>query len=344
MSTIWPLPQIEVRDLATVEETRPVALLTGTRAWEEVNTRLNLPIAIQAEPNRVDRDYLDSLAAGLPEDVGVVYGVGGGLVSDVAKYIGWARKLPSVIVPTSLSQDGFFTALVAARVDGTVNYVTTGPANMILIDWEVIRYAPRHVRGAAIIELLTIVTGLLDWRYASERNRNPPSERFMPWAASLMAGIAQQAFRIANDVGEGKVEALRNLLDLVCMEVQLTNQLGHNRAQEGSEQIIAYALEPRATRDRRPMPYADLVGPSLLVAMALHNQDINNIRDTLMSAGLRLGQARPEDISQTIRDLPQYVRQHDLPFTILHDLEPTADQIAQIMATTGLAAISERPI
>ena len=37
------------------------------------------------------------------------YDVGGGLVTDVAKYIGWKNNLPTVTVPTVLSQDGFFT-------------------------------------------------------------------------------------------------------------------------------------------------------------------------------------------------------------------------------------------
>src|SRR5690606_1117079 len=130
----------------------------------------------------------------------------------------------------------------AVREEGTVRYVTTGPAERIIIDWDIIREAPANIRGSAIVELLTIVTGLLDWRYAHDRNRTTPETRYLPWSAGLMAGIAQQAFRIANGVGSGNVDALRNLLDLICMEVQLTNQLGHNRPQEGSEQYFAYAV------------------------------------------------------------------------------------------------------
>ena len=37
-----------------------------------------------------------------------------------------------------------------------------------------------------------MVTGLLDWRYAAEKNMNTEKERFQPWAAGLAAGIAQQ--------------------------------------------------------------------------------------------------------------------------------------------------------
>lgn len=336
MSTILPLPKIEFLDLTSVQETRPVALLTGERSWASVSPLLTLPLVVQAEPYRVETEYLDELAEALPPQVKVVYGVGGGMVADAAKYLGYKRDLPVVVVPTALSQDGYFTALVAARGEGTVNYITTGPAEKLIIDWEVIRAAPQHVRGAGIVELLTIVTGILDWRYAAERNKTTADTRFVPWAAGLMAGIAQQAFKIAAGVGRGNVEALRNLLDLICMEVQVTNQMGHNRPQEGSEQYFAYAVEPRAAGRGRVLPYADMVGPGILIAAALHGQDVGPIRATLESAGIRLDQLRPDDITDTIKTLPAYVRKHDLPYSILNDLDPTAESITDLLAKTGL--------
>ncbi|HRF95826.1 MAG TPA: iron-containing alcohol dehydrogenase, partial [Aggregatilineales bacterium] len=90
-----------------------------------------------------------------------------GLVCDVAKYIGYKRNLPVVGVPTVLSVDGFFTGIVATRDRGTVVYQDTGPATTVVIDWDVVRSAPAHFRGTGIAEILSMVTGLLDWRYAA---------------------------------------------------------------------------------------------------------------------------------------------------------------------------------
>ncbi|MCK6579034.1 MAG: iron-containing alcohol dehydrogenase [Anaerolineae bacterium] len=335
MNTIWSLPKIDIQNLTSVQEARPAALLAGRRSWAAVSPLLDLPLVVQAEPERVAPDYLDGLAAALPPQVKVVYGVGGGMVADCAKYIAYRRGISAVIIPTALSVDGFFTPIVAARMDDSVHYVETGPAERIIIDWDVIRAAPPHFRGAAIVELLTIVTGILDWKYAAENKKNTPDTRFIPWAAGLMAGIAQQAFKIAKGVGQGDVEALRNLLDLVCMEVQLTNQMGHTRPQEGSEQYFAYAVEPRAGKGR-PVAYADMVGPGILIAAALHNQDITPIRETLVSAGIRINQLRLQDISDTLKTLPQYVRKHDLPFSILNSFEPTAERIDEVIRKAGL--------
>ncbi|NWF69490.1 MAG: iron-containing alcohol dehydrogenase [Chloroflexi bacterium] len=343
MDTIWPLPRIEIRSLNKVNEERPVALLTGEKAWSVVSPSLNLPLVVQAEPHSAERKFLDSLVANIPDQVGVIYGVGGGMTCDVAKYVGRKRQLPVVLIPTVLSVDGFFTALVAVRENGTVNYEAVGPADQVVIDWDLIQQSPRHLRGAGIVELLTIVTGLLDWQYAAKLNKTTAETRFIPWAASVMAGIAQQAFKIAQDVGEGKIDALDTLLDLMCLEVQLTNQIGHNRPQEGSEQYFAYAIEPRVARGRT-VPYADLVGPGILIASALHKQNINAIRDTLVAAGVRLGQLRPDDILATVRELPQYVRDHRLPYSILNDLNPDSEEVARLLSTTGLDASRARPL
>ena len=158
--------------------------------------------------------------------------------------------------------------------------------------------------------------------------------RYVEWAAKVMAGIAQQAFKIAAGVGRGNVEALRNLLDLMCLEVQITNQLGHTRPQEGSEQYFAYALEPRMVT--RHMTYADMVAPGILISAALHNQDVSSIRSTLESAGIRLNQLTAQDIRDTINILPNYVRKHNLPYSILNDLDLTSERVDEILAQTGL--------
>lgn len=335
METVWHLPRIEIRDLKSVTETRPAALLTGAHAWEVAGKALNLPLVIQAEPHKADHDFFKSLAADLPPQVEVIYAVGGGLASDAAKYIGWANKLPVVTVPTALSVDGFFTALVAVRENNCVRYVTTGPSESVIIDWDIISSAPAHLRGTGICELLSIVTGLLDWRYAAERNKTTQDTRFQPWAAGLAAGIAQQAFKIAQGVGQGRIESLRNLLDLMCTEVALTNQLNHNRPQEGSEQYFAYAIEGK-TASGYGVPYADLVGPGILIAAVLHGQDIAPIRDTIESAGIRLDQLKPEDVRETLRNMPTYVKDNNLPYSIFNDISLTDEKIAEVMAKAGL--------
>ena len=107
--------------------------------------------------------------------------------------------------------------------------------------------------------------------------------------------------------------------------------------------FFAYAIEPR-TASGRGVPYADLVGPGILIAAALHGQDIAPIRDTILSAGVRLGELAPNDIVDTIERLPQYVRDHSLPYSILNDLDPTESRVKELLQTTGLDSAGQRPL
>lgn len=333
---IWNLPRIELRDLSSINEKRPTAVITGKRSWQAVGSYLNLPIVVQTEPESAQRTALDDLADNLPDQVQVVYGVGGGLVADVAKYVAWKNNVPCVIVPTTLSVDGYFTALVAVRDDNVMDYATTGPAEKVIVDMDVVSQAPPDIRGTGIVEILSMTTALLDWQYAATKKKNTYQERFQPWAASIAAGIAQQAYKIAKGVGDGRPDALRNLLDLMCVEVQLTNQLGHNRPQEGSEQYFAHAIEHRVARGTG-IPYADLLGPGILIAGALHKtSNLPAIRQTLVDAGVRLDQLDKRDIVETMGMLPEYVKEHNLPYSIIHDMDMSVEEIDQLVTETGL--------
>src|SRR5690606_11189315 len=118
----------------------------------------------------------------------------------------------------------------------------TGAAEKVIVDWEIIQAADPHRRAGLIADLISIVTGLLDWRHAAKLRRTGPNEPLVPWAAGVSAGLASEAIKRAEAIGRGEVEALSTLLDLASVSVQLANQLGHARQQEGSEHYFAMAL------------------------------------------------------------------------------------------------------
>ena len=154
-----------------MQESRPVALLTGERSWAAVSPLLNLPLVVQAEPYHVEADYLDTLAEDLPPQVGVVYGVGGGMVADAAKYVGWKRGLAGRHRPDRAESGRLFhgAGRRAHRWHGQLHHHRTRREADHRLGCDPRRAA--EFRGAAIVELLTIVTGILDWSYAAERNK-----------------------------------------------------------------------------------------------------------------------------------------------------------------------------
>ncbi len=337
MSNIWPLPKITFTALNQVEEKRPVALITSDAAWSQVSHLLDLPVVVQAEPIDTSDDLMDYLAQNLPSQAEVIYAVGNGIPVIAAKLVAHANQKPMVFIPLSLESDTLFESFAETLNDGLVKRIETGAANEVILDWDVIQAAPPHERGAAIVDILAIVTALLDWRYAAKHNRTTEAQKFSAWGAGVAAGLASQAIKSAKDIGEGTVEGLRTLLDLLMVSVQLAHQLGHDRHEEGTEHYFALSLKNQGST----VAHAEAVGPGILFAYALHGQDPTPLRDALLNAGIRLDQIRTADAQLAVNDLPNFCVVNDLPYGIAHDIDPLSEKTHAAMVRAGLASSSD---
>lgn len=317
MTHIWPIPKIEFIPFPEIEESRPTALVTSGPAWEAVGHQLHLPLVWQADVREASQAVWNSLAADLTGEV--VYAVGGGLAADAAKYIACQHDLPLICLPTALSVDAFFTWASGIRQDSCVRYMETKPPDRLLVDFQVLASAPPSIRAAGICDVLSIATGSWDWRYAEEQGMNPPGMGYIRYADQAAAAILQGALDCAEAAGRGDREGLKLLLDCLAMEVQLCNQIGHARPEEGSEHYFAYAVENSMGKG---LPHGDLVGPGILLMAAEQGQDIKPLRQALESCRIPLDNIPADVVQETLAQLPAYARQHDLPFGIAHTLSP----------------------
>jgi len=327
---VWPLPRLSFRALSTIDESRPAALLTQASAWANVSKTIKqLSLIIQAEPTRDDFDFVEYLAKNLPAPVQVVYAVGDGLLIDVAKVVASINSKPLVIIPTAVSSDAPFTWDATLNDKGAITTEETGPATEVILDMELLKTAPPETQAAGIVDVLSIVTGLLDWGYAAQKNQTTADTKLVPWALSLAAGLASQAIKIAPALGKGDSDALRTLIDLICMTVNLDSQLGHRRASQGIEHIFAELVAAEPT-----VSHAEKVGPGILLASALYNKDTAGMRTAMEAAGVRLNQLTVDNIKAAATELPDYAKKNDLPYSILNDV--TADEINQALTKSTL--------
>jgi glycerol-1-phosphate dehydrogenase [NAD(P)+] len=316
MSRAWNTPQIDYLPLAELDEPRQVALVASSPAWNAVKDKLRLKIAVSLEVREASEEHW--LAQQVQGEV--VYAVGGGLAADAAKYLAARYGLPLVCIPTALSVDAFLTWASGARRDGCVVYLETKPPERLIVDFEALGQAPPSIRAAGLCDALSIATGSWDWRFAHERGHNPPTMPYLPYADQVAQGILQGALDCAEAAGRGDAEGLKQLLDCLALEVQLCNQLGHSRPEEGSEHYFAYAVENVMGKG---LPHGDLVGPGIALMAALQGQDAAPLRRALAACHIPLGNIPATVIEATLRELPRYVRRHALPYGIAHELTET---------------------
>ncbi len=314
MKLIQNLPITHLIPLREVEEKRPVALVTSAPAWKAVHNELHLPIAWQTEVFEATTAYWDDISAGFRGEV--VYSVGGGLTADAAKYFAAKHNLPLVVIPTALSVDAFITAASGIRKDGCVYYIDTKPPENLVLDLEVITAAPETIRAAGISDVMSIATGSWDWKFADSRGKNPPGMEFTPWVYENARVILEAVLDCAEAAGRGDRDGLKTLYDCLALEVQLCNQVGHARPEEGTEHYFAYCAENHLGHG---LPHGDLVGPGIINAARWQGQDTGRLEKALKACHIPLDRISAETVEQVRLELPTYCTHHNLPYAIAHE-------------------------
>jgi glycerol-1-phosphate dehydrogenase [NAD(P)+] len=317
IETIHNLPRVEMRPFESLEESRRALVVTSGPAWRAVAHRLHgLDVLDRVEVSGATAEAWDALAAGADLAAAeVAYAVGGGLAADAAKYMAARHGLALVVLPTALSVDAFLTATSGVRADGCVRYLPSKVPETLILDLDVVAAAPPGVRAAGITDVLSIATGCWDWQFAEEQGQNPPGMTFIPWVYDAAQAILRGALDCAEAAGRGDRDGLKALYDGLALEVQLCNQVGHARPEEGSEHYFAYAAENLTGHG---LPHGDLVGPGILLAARLQGQDTRALEAALRACNVPLDRIAPEATAATLRDLPDYARRHRLPFGIAH--------------------------
>lgn len=319
MNRFLNLPIVHLMPFAEVEEKRPVLLVTSMPAWNAVKDSLRgLNVVTVVEATEANTAHWDSLLATVHGEPAVIYSVGGGLTADVSKYIAVRLDLPLVVLPTALSVDAFITAASGIRRDGCVYYIETKVPERLIMDLETIAKAPASIRAAGITDVMSIATGSWDWKFAHEQGKNPPGMEFIPWVYENAQSILNGVVDCAEAAGRGDKDGLKTLYDCLAMEVQLCNQVGHSRPEEGSEHYFAYAVENEMGHG---LPHGDLVGPAILLIAKLQGQDTVNLEKSLKACNVPLNNIPQDMIERTLKILPEYSRKHNLSFGIAHTLE-----------------------
>ena len=319
MKTIPNLPVVRLMPFSEVEEKRRILLITSMPAWNAVSADLcGWNIIAGLEVKEASTAHWDDLISKIgAQDLEIVYAVGGGLVADAAKYIASRLDLGLRVLPTALSVDAFITAASGIRREGCVYYIPTKVPEEIILDLEVIGRAPAALRAAGVTDVMSIATGCWDWKFAGEQGKNPPGMQFIPWVYDNAQSILQGVLDCAEAAGRGDPAGLKTLYDCLSMEVQLCNQVGHARPEEGSEHYFAYSVENYLGHG---LPHGDLVGPGILLMAGLQGQDTRRYEAALRACNVPLERIPAEVTAQTLKGLPDYCAKHGLPFGIAHTL------------------------
>jgi glycerol-1-phosphate dehydrogenase [NAD(P)+] len=329
------LPNIVSCAFADISEKRDAIILTTEPAWAAVS-------GIAVDPKQLihvkgnTEVYMAALAEACEGEV--VYGIGGGLAIDTAKYVAATNGLPLIALPTILSTDAFLTDATGVRENGCVRYLASKAPDTVIVDMDVLCNAPPAMRASGAADVLSIATAMWDWQEAEKMDENPPVQQITPQTIDIGSTLLQTLLDNAREIGRGTPTGLKLLLDLLCMEVQLCYLCGHSRVEEGSEHYFVYAIENHLTSAKEPsmgntdgdggtVLHGELVGLGILLMSALQSQPWAQYRHALecLQINYRPPAVSTDAITETLINLSDYVAQHQLPYTIATTLRITPD-------------------
>jgi glycerol-1-phosphate dehydrogenase [NAD(P)+] len=304
---------------------QPAIIVAQPEPWDLVKASFGGTPAALVMADSLERDHLEKLVAELPE-VSAVIGIGGGTAMDTAKWLHWRKRLKLYQVPSLPSVNACFTHMVAIREGDGVHYYGDSIPEMVFVDYDLMRAAPRHLLRGGIGDVLSCHTGRWDWAYAVARGHDPAWDEHA--AAESLRFIAELR-DLAPSLHEGRNEGIRALMELHRTIGKYCDDYRHSRFEEGSEHFFAYTFEHVTGRT---LMHGELVALGVLIMSTLQGNMPELAREIVREAGVR---HRPgeldfkmEEIERTLLALPEFVKREKLWYSIANDLTVADKELA----------------
>lgn len=312
------------------------AVTTMELPWQLTRDLLGAAPACVVMAESMELKVVERQVAGIPA-VDAVVAIGGGRAIDLGKYVAWKRELRLVTIPTILSVDAFVTPAAGVREGHRVKYVGAASPDPLIIDYELIRTAPRDLNVAGAGDLLSIHTACFDWEIAERAGRSeyPFVPADVSTARSVLAAVidSADAIRTCTDSGMKLLVESYMRINTICLPA------GHYRVEEGSEHYLFYALEEQLGR---AFVHGNIVGLGVYLMSRLQENSPDTITACMDRIGLQyhpvhLGISRPE-LASALRGLKNYVETRpDLWYTVINKRAVEPEWIERSLAPLAFA-------
>ena len=298
--------------------------------WQVTQDRLGKEPSAVIMVESVEEAWIDQQVAQLPA-FDTIVGIGGGMAIDTAKYIAWKLQKRLISIPTILSVDAFTTPAAGIRRDHEVFYVGHASPDPLVIDYDVLRTAPKNLNVAGVGDLLSIHTASFDWKHAHQKGKS----EYPFIAESIQQGQKLLDFIYAHlgDIRENRDNGLRAIVEGYISLNSICLPQDHFRIEEGSEHYLFYELEERL---QRSFIHGHIIGLGIYIMSRLQNNRADEITQVMNDVGLAYHpismQLKRDDLFASLLNVKHFVSTRpQLWYTMINDSHITAEWAEQVL-------------
>ncbi|MBD3198174.1 MAG: iron-containing alcohol dehydrogenase [Candidatus Lokiarchaeota archaeon] len=311
-------------------------IITMKEPWAIIKPKIN-SIPSQVIFNKsMDIEHLEELFFSLKKNINnskTIIGLGGGTSCDTAKYLTWKSRVQEdlnlnlLLIPSIISVDAFLCSSIAVREENKVNYIGESEPNNIIIDYELIKKAPKYLNRAGVSDTISITSALGDWKIAHEENDEKLNSRVFDKAKSIAENLmkAREDIQYINDNG------IKALVDGFYNEVKLCEDWGNARPEEGSEHFLAYCIE---SITKEHYIHGQIIGLNILISLFLQKQNaefslerihrfFNDIELDISPKSMYLSY---EILKKAIQEVKNYIKKENLMYSVYNSSKLDLDK------------------
>ena len=253
-----------------------------------------------------------------------VLAVGSGTLNDMAKSVATRAGIPSGVLPTAASMDGYCSAGAALMREGFKVTDAVNPPAHVLVDADVIKTAPRIMTAAGFGDIVGKYTCLADWQLSHIINGEPIHKE----AFAMMEQAREACMGAYEGLVRNESEAIEKLTSALLKAGLSMAMCGNSRPASGSEHHQSHFLEMDFARRGLPIPaHGVKVGLGTMISLELYHylsmakvpcrayQKVWALADTLPS---------PDDVRRLLAGVGCPVR--------FRDIGVTREQMRQMLA------------
>ncbi len=200
--------------------------------------------------------------------VDYVLAVGSGTLNDMAKSVATRAGIPSGVLATAASMDGYCSAGAALMRGGFKVTDAVNPPAHVLIDPEIIITAPRIMTAAGFGDIVGKFTCLADWQLSQIIN----GEQVHTEAFDMMVDARNACLQAYDGLVQNTPEAVEKLMDALIAAGLSMALCGNSRPASGSEHHQSHYLEMDFARRGQAIPMHGVkVGLGTMISLELYH-------------------------------------------------------------------------